>query len=87
LLATAPKDSMSMELAGWTRAVMERGERKPVVEDYMLDLHTRRGVEMGRDAAQWWNEGARLHNRIPGYDPQWGDYLRQQAGAKEEPLT
>lgn len=87
LLAMAPKDSMSMELAGWTRAVMERGERKPVVEDYMLDLHTRRGVEMGRDAAQWWNEGARLHNRIPGYDPQWGDYLRQQAGAKEEPLT
>jgi hypothetical protein len=42
---------------------------------------------MGRDAAQWWNEGARLHNRIPGYDPHWGDYLRQQAGAKEEPLT
>jgi replication-associated recombination protein RarA len=84
LLATAPKDNMSMELAGWTRAVVERGERKPVVEDYMLDLHTRRGVEKGRDLAHWWNEGARLRNRIPGYDPKWGDYLRQQAGA--EPL-
>ena len=82
LLATAPKDNMSMELAGWTRAVVERGERKPVVEDYMLDLHTRRGAQLGRDAAQWWNEGARLHNRLPGYDPRWGDYLRQQAGAK-----
>src|SRR3984885_8877626 len=25
LLASAPKDNMSMELAGWTRAVVERG--------------------------------------------------------------
>jgi replication-associated recombination protein RarA len=82
LLASAPKDNMSMELAGWTRAVVERGERKPVVEDYMVDLHTRRGAEMGRDAAHWWNEGARLGNRIPGSDPKWGDYLRALAGAE-----
>jgi replication-associated recombination protein RarA len=88
LLATAPKDNMSMELAGWTRAVVERGERKPVVEDYMLDLHTRRGTELGRDVAHWWNQGARLHNRIAGYDPKWGNYLRDLAGAesqKDEP--
>jgi replication-associated recombination protein RarA len=84
LLATAPKDNMSMELAGWTKAVMMKGERKPIVEDYMLDVHTRRGAEMGRDSAHWWNEGAKLRNRIAGYDPKWGDYLRQQAGA--EPL-
>ena len=84
LLATAPKDGMSMELAGWARAVVERGERKPVVEDYMLDLHTRRGVEMGRDLAHWWNQGARLRNRIPEYNPKWGNYLRQLAGAEPQ---
>ena len=82
LLATSKKDNMSMELAGWTRAVTERGERKPVVEDFMLDLHTSRGAAMGRDAAHWWNEGARLENRIEGYDSKWGDYLREQAGVK-----
>jgi replication-associated recombination protein RarA len=81
LLATAPKDNMSMELAGWTRAVVERGERKPVVEDYMVDLHTRRGADLGRDTAHWWSEGARLKNRIPGYQSKWGDYLRRLAGA------
>src|ERR1700723_2985426 len=81
LLASAPKDNMSMELAGWPRAVVERGERKAVVEDYMVDVHTRRGVEMGRDVAHWWNEGARLRNRIQGYDSKWGDYLRKIAGA------
>jgi replication-associated recombination protein RarA len=81
LLATAPKDNMSMELAGWTQAVTQNGDRKPVVEDFMVDLHTRRGAEMGRDLAHWWNEGAQLRNRMPGYDPKWGNYLREQAGA------
>lgn len=73
---------MSMELAGWTRAVVARGERKVEVQDFMIDLHTRRGVSMGRDKAQWWKEGARLENRMDGYDPKWGDYLRKLDGAK-----
>ncbi len=82
LLAMAPKDNMSMELSGWTKAVVERGERKVEVEDFMVDLHTRRGAGMGRTVAHWWNEGAKLENRIPGYEPKWGDYLRKLAGAK-----
>ena len=84
LLATAPKDNMSMELSGWTKEVVERGERQVEVEDFMVDLHTRRGTEMGRTVAHWWNEGAKLENRIDGYDPKWGDYLRKLAGAKAE---
>ena len=27
-------------------------------------------------------EGARLENRMDGYDPKWGDYLRKLDGAK-----
>jgi replication-associated recombination protein RarA len=80
VLATAPKDNMSMELAGWVKAVVERGERQVVVEDYMVDLHTRRGAEMGRDAAHWWRDGAQLRNRIDGYEAKWGDYLRELVG-------
>jgi replication-associated recombination protein RarA len=90
LLSSAPKDNMSMELAGWTKSVAESGERRPVVEDYMIDMHTRRGVQMGRDAAHWWNEGAKLNGRVAGYDPKWGDYLRARAGARpidEEPAS
>ena len=82
LLATAPKDQMSNELAGWTKTVVERGERTVVVEDWMVDMHTKRGVAMGRDQAQWWNEGAQLRGRMPGYVSKWGDYLRKLAGAK-----
>jgi replication-associated recombination protein RarA len=82
LLATAKKDNMSMELAGWTREVVAQGERKVDVQDFMIDMHTRRGVEKGRDKAHWWREGARLENRIEGYDSKWGDYLRKLAGVK-----
>jgi len=82
VLATSRKDNMSMELAGWTREVVARGERKVEVQDFMLDMHTRRGVGMGRDKAHWWNEGARLENRIEDYDPKWGNYLRKLDGAK-----
>jgi replication-associated recombination protein RarA len=82
LLATATKDNTSMELAGWTREVVARGERKVEVQDFMLDKHTRRGASMGRGKAHWWNEGARLGNRMEGYDPKWGDYLRKLDGAK-----
>jgi replication-associated recombination protein RarA len=84
LLATAKKDNMSNELAGWTKEVVARGERSVVVEDFMVDMHTCRGAQMGRDAAHWWNEGARLEDRIESYNPKWGDYLRKLAGAKTE---
>jgi replication-associated recombination protein RarA len=82
VLATARKDNMSMELAGWTREVVARGERKVEVQDFMLDMHTSKGVGMGRDKAHWWREGARVENRIDGYDAKWGDYLRNLDGAK-----
>jgi replication-associated recombination protein RarA len=82
LLATSPKDNMSMELAGWTRQVVARGERKVEVQDFMLDLHTREGASMGRGKAHWWKEGARLENRIADYNPKWGDYLRKLDGVK-----
>jgi replication-associated recombination protein RarA len=76
LLATAKKDRTSMELAGWAHEVTNRGERKLEIQDFMLDLHTARGAEMGRGAAHWWDKGARLENEVGGFPTVWGDYLR-----------
>ena len=82
LLATARKDRLTMELAGWAREVLTRGERRIEVEDYHLDMHTRRGVAMGRGSEQWWREGARLDNQIEGVPTKYGDYLRARYGGK-----
>jgi len=50
-----------MELAGWTRAVVDRGERKPVVEDYMVDVqHAAGSGKMGP------RRGALVEMRVPG---------------------
>ena len=76
LLATAKKDRTSMELAGWAKEVVDRGERSVEVKDFMVDLHTHRGAAMGRGTAHWWNDGARLENEVGGFETKWGEYLR-----------
>jgi replication-associated recombination protein RarA len=82
LLCTAKKDRTSMELAGWAQNVIDRGERQVEIKDFMVDLHTRRGSEMGRGTVHWWNDGARLDNEVGGFETKWGDYLRKLYGGK-----
>jgi replication-associated recombination protein RarA len=83
LLAQARKDRTTMEIASWAKEVLARGERKVVVEDYHVDLHTRRGVALGRGSEHWWAHGARLDNQVENLDTKYGDYLRAlYAGSK-----
>ena len=80
LLAASKKDRTTMELGNWAREVLKRGERKVEIEDYHVDLHTRRGVALGRGTEHWWADGARLDNQVEGLDPKYGDYLRKLHG-------
>jgi replication-associated recombination protein RarA len=79
LLAAAPKDRTTMEIAVWAREVTSRGERKLEIHDWMVDYHTARGARMGRGPAHWWTEGGwRLDNQIDGLNPKYGEYLRKK---------
>ena len=77
MLCAAEKDRTTQELAGWTEEVVRRGERAVEVQDFHLDMHTVRGVSMGRGKEHWWNEGALVRNPVAGLDSRWGDYLRR----------
>jgi len=68
LLASSPKDRTSDELATWVREATNRGEARPDVFDDAIDMHTRRGQEIGRDFMHWFTEGARVENEIPDRD-------------------
>ena len=68
VLALSPKDRTSDEMANWVRAASERGAARPEIMDVMLDMHTKRGQEMGRDFRHWFKEGARVENEIPNRD-------------------
>jgi hypothetical protein len=75
LLATAKKDNTTMQLATWAQFVVARGERNVIVEDYQVDMHTRRGVALGRDVKHWWTQGALLNNKLSESETPWGKYL------------
>jgi replication-associated recombination protein RarA len=68
VLATSQKDRTSDEMATWVRQAVERGEAQPDVFDVALDMHTRRGRELGRGFQHWFAEGARVENEIPDRD-------------------
>jgi replication-associated recombination protein RarA len=68
LLALSPKDRTSDEMATWVRRVVDEGSARPEVLDDMLDMHTRRGQEMGRDFLHWFTRGARVENELPDRD-------------------
>ena len=81
LLATAPKDRTSTELAGWATDVVSRGERTVEVRDFHVDHHTRRGVELGRGPSFWQSQGGgTLENELEGLDTRWGDHVRSRLG-------
>jgi replication-associated recombination protein RarA len=77
MLCAAQKDRTTQELAGWTEEVVTRGERAVEVQDFHIDMHTARGVSMGRGKKHWWNEGAIIRDPVKGLDSRWGDYLRR----------
>ena len=77
MLCAAQKDRTTQELAGWTEEVVSRGERALEVQDFHVDMHTVRGVSMGRGKEHWWNEGAIVTNSVKGLESRWGDYLRR----------
>jgi len=91
LLATAKKDNTTMQLATWAQFAVARGERKVEVEDYQVDMHTRRGAALGRDVNHWWTQGAVLKNKLDDSETPWGKYLNElyteEKGAKGDPSS
>ena len=68
VLAHSRKDRTSDEMATWVRFTVDSGETLPEVFDVALDMHTRRGQEMGRGFMQWFTQGAHVANEIPNRD-------------------
>lgn len=68
VLALSAKDRTSDEMATWVRHAVTHGEAGPEILDVMLDMHTKRGQEMGRDFRHWFMEGAQVEHEIPDRD-------------------
>jgi replication-associated recombination protein RarA len=68
VMASGPKDRTTDEMASWARQSINLGERLPEIPDFALDMHTRRGKEMGRDYRWFVEEASRVIPEIPDKD-------------------
>jgi replication-associated recombination protein RarA len=67
-LCACPKDRSSDEMAIWIKREVEEERRLPSIPDYALDMHTKRGSEMGRGLDHFLEEGAKLIPELPDRD-------------------
>lgn len=69
------KERGSDDLLNWIVRVVEEQGVLPEIPDYALDMHTRRGQEMGRDYAHFLNEASQVQPVLPNRDTTYRDRL------------
>lgn len=74
-LAGSTKDRSTDEMANWIMRVVASGDRLPDVPDVALDMHTRRGRELGRDILHFLHEGAIVEPEWQGRDRSYRERL------------
>jgi replication-associated recombination protein RarA len=76
------KDRTTDELANLTVHKINGGVM-PEFPDWTLDVHTKRGQEMGRTVEDFWNTHSYVENEKPGRDHQYLDQIRELLAAGE----
>lgn len=84
LLASAAKDRSNDELANVVRGDGGDGTR-PDIPDHALDMHTRRGQELGRGIEHFLIEGARVAPEFEGRDRRWRAQLLELFALPADP--
>jgi replication-associated recombination protein RarA len=75
VLATSAKDRSSDDMVNWAKHSVTLGERLPEIPDVALDMHTRRGQDMGRDYRFFMEEASRVVPEINDKDQRFRDWI------------
>ena len=79
-LATRQKDRSSDEMHNWLRHVVEKEGLRPEIPDYCLDMHTARGIAMGRNIQDFLETGSQVSPELPGrnttYRERWSEIIK-----------
>lgn len=67
-LCQCQKERGSDDLLNWAKLAVEKQGRLPEIPDYAVDMHTRRGQEMGRDYEHFLTEASKVDPEMPGRD-------------------
>lgn len=81
-LCRCQKERGTDDLLNWLSRTVEIEGRLPEIPDYALDMHTRRGQEMGRDYEHFLNVASKVAPEVPDRDFTYRDrvleILKQQ---------
>ncbi len=67
-LCGCQKERGSDDIMNWLSRTVELENTLPEIPDYALDMHTRRGQEMGRDYVHFLNEASKVIPETPNRD-------------------
>jgi len=78
VLSQSQKERGSDHLLNWLRQAVEEDGQLPQIPDYALDMHTRRGQEMGRDVLHFLTEASKVTPELPGHDTTYYERLLER---------
>lgn len=85
-LVEQPKDRSTDEFVNWLKLEVDEG-RKPEIFDDALDMHTRRGQEMGRGLKHFLLTASRTTNDSPARVRKWKRLLLERLGVADNDDT
>jgi replication-associated recombination protein RarA len=75
VLAGGQKDRTTDEMATWAKQSIGLGERLPEIPDVALDMHTRRGQDLGRDYRWFLEEASQVTPEMPDRDQSYRRWI------------
>lgn len=75
VMASGQKDRTTDDMVNWAKQAVALGETLPEIPDFALDMHTRRGAEMGRDYRWFMQEASRVVPEISGKEQKYRDWI------------
>jgi replication-associated recombination protein RarA len=83
LVADSPKDRTSDDMVNFAKLELSVRDKPPEVPDFAIDMHTRRGWEMGRGYEHFMTEASRVENVIADRDTSYRDRIMAAIEAGE----
>ena len=75
VIGSGPKDRTTDDMVNWAKQSVALGESLPEIPDVALDMHTKRGKEMGRDYLFFMQEASKVVPEIPGKEQKYRDWI------------
>ena len=75
VIGSGPKDRTTDDMVNWAKQSVALGERLPEIPDVALDMHTRRGQEMGRDYRFFMEEASKVAPEVAGKEQKYREWI------------